>query len=64
MTEHALLLSTLNRIARASSVLRVRANDTGRLERNGGSTAQLRERVAVLIGKLEKIADELEDALA
>jgi hypothetical protein len=58
------LVGVLCRIAAATSALRVRADDVVRLERNGGTAAELHERVAVLIGRLEKVAGELEDALA
>jgi hypothetical protein len=58
------LAGVLCRIAAATSALRVRGDDAARIERNGGTTVELQQRVEALIGRLEKVADELEDALA
>jgi hypothetical protein len=57
------LAGVLDRINAASGVLRVRSDDAARFEMNGGSV-ELRRRFAVLLERLERIADELEDALA
>jgi len=54
--------AVINRIAAATSALRVRADDAERLQRNG-ATAELRARVDQLVTRLEQIADALEAAL-
>jgi hypothetical protein len=64
MNPQGRLTSVLNRIACGTGVLRVRAADIDRTDRNGGSSAELRERVELLIEKLEKVAADLEDAIA
>jgi hypothetical protein len=58
------LISTLSRIAAATSALRVRADDATRCEHNGGTSDAFRERIDVLITRLEQVADDLEAALA
>lgn len=54
----------LYRIGFASNALRARADDVRRIEHNGGTSAELEQRVGVLVTRLEKVASELEDALA
>jgi hypothetical protein len=63
VTAQAQLLSALGRIAAATSVIRTRADDAARLERNGGSAADMRVRVEAVIERLEKVAAELEATL-
>jgi hypothetical protein len=58
------LINVVCRIAASTSALRVRADDVARREHNGGTTVELQQRVDVLIARLEKVAGELEDALA
>jgi hypothetical protein len=64
MNAYAPLVGVLGRIANATGALRVRSYDIARAEANGGSSEELRDRVEALIGRLEKVASELEDALA
>ena len=54
----------LARIATTTGVLRVRTNDTGRSEHNGGSLCELHGRVAALITQMRQVADELEETIA
>lgn len=61
MNPQVSLGAVLDRIAASTGALRVRANDADRQARNGGD---LRGRVEELIAQLERIADELEAALA
>jgi hypothetical protein len=58
------LVGVLGRITAATSAIRVRAADAVRAESNGGSGAELRERLEAAIERLEQVADQLEDALA
>jgi hypothetical protein len=55
--------STLNRIAALTSVSRTRAEDQLRFERRGGTPAELCDRVRAAVERLEKVADQLEEAL-
>lgn len=64
MNVHGQLARVLCRIAAATSTIRTRADDAARIERNGGSTADLHARLTATIRRLEKVAAELEDALA
>ncbi len=63
MNPHTRLAAVLNRIARVSSVLRVRSDDDVRHRRNG-SDAEVRARVEQAVSRLEQVARELEETLA
>lgn len=64
MTVDTRFANVLNRIANATSTIRIRSADAIRAESNGGSASELRERLEAAIARLEVVADELEDALA
>jgi hypothetical protein len=51
---------TLNRIATATSVIRTRQEDKVRLERRGGTPAELRQRINAVAKRLEHEAEELQ----
>lgn len=51
------LSSTLDRLARATSIIRVRENDITRDEANGGSLSELLQRADKAVSELERVAD-------
>jgi hypothetical protein len=57
------LIGVLGRITAATSAIRVRSADAVRAESNGGSSAELRKRLELVVVRLEAVADELEGAL-
>lgn len=54
----------LDRIARATSVIRTRQEDGERRVANGGSSLDLTKKVARAAVSLKRLADELEKAIA
>jgi len=53
----------LGRIASATSVKRTRHNDADNVRRNGGTKADLCQRVRAVAAELEQVADEMEAQL-
>lgn len=56
--------SVLRRISTATSVIRTRAEDTVRDDRQGGTSADVRARLEAAAAKLESVAASLEASVA
>jgi hypothetical protein len=63
MSGGAQLGVVLGRIASATSTIRTRGEDADSIRRNGGTKADLCQRVRVVAADLNRIADELEATL-
>jgi hypothetical protein len=64
MSPSARLDEAVRRICAAGSAIRARSYDANRLEQNGGSTAEVKDRLEVVISRLERAASDLEQALS
>lgn len=56
MNPYQSIISALDRITTATSVIRTRAEDAARLERHGGANGDISNRVAEAAKKLEAVA--------